>query len=72
MIESALLLLLEAGAHEMLSRSPWLFRATPIDRAAAAGFLEWRRATEQRARVLSTVVAPLVTAQLFLRHGWAR
>jgi hypothetical protein len=51
MIDEILLTLLDASAHEIMSRSPWLFRGSPTQKAAAAGYLAWRDACVQQSLV---------------------
>lgn len=59
MIDEVILTLLDASAHEISSRSPWLLRATPQQKAAAAGYLAWRDACAQQAMVYAAVIGPL-------------
>lgn len=70
MIEGAILLLLEASASEVLSRSAWTMDdGLPRKRAAAAGFLAYLGATRERAAVTATLLGPILTYTLwrFLR-----
>jgi hypothetical protein len=61
MMEYVLRLALEAGAREVLSRSPWLFRVTPLQRASAAGFIGWLEASDAQSMVRGAVLGGVAT-----------